>query len=245
MNDRSEKFFAWVWRLNGVLVLMLALIVLVGAFALLFNIGVFATRERPEQKLAEVAGANLTDKDLRLTDFYPIKGTSLLYARLAPPSEYIGSGSSGGQGPPNNLLFFDTATKKAHWLFPGNNQTISSFFFITDPPSAEYEFDDGNRGAAEPVTIAIVMEIQSSSNTQPTAGENVRSLAMATPDGRSITKVADSVDGMLGYHVAKKDSTFVFVIVGGAARVLHIDPSARVVLSDELLSTDASSVPPN
>ena len=124
MNERSDRFFAWVWRINGLLLLALGLVAVVGAVALIFNIALFWSRDRPEQRLTQVAGANLTAQDLRLGDFRRIAGTQFLYARLAPPSEYIGSGSSGGLGTAHNLLFFDTVTKKAHWLLPDNDQTL-------------------------------------------------------------------------------------------------------------------------
>ena len=98
MTGASERFFVWVWRLNGLALLGLAVAGLVSGLGLAINIALFASHERPDDKLTEVAGVNLRSQDLRLANFQEIAGTSFLFARLAGPSEYIGSGSSGGLG---------------------------------------------------------------------------------------------------------------------------------------------------
>lgn len=98
MRDRSERFFTWVWRIDGLLLLVLALLGIALALAIAFEIGAFAARERPEERLAEVAGADLSAQGLRLADFGAIAGTSLLYAELASRSDSIGSVSSGASG---------------------------------------------------------------------------------------------------------------------------------------------------
>jgi hypothetical protein len=54
MSERSERFFAWLWRINGVLLLVLGLVAVVGAGALFFNIGLFWSRDRPEQRLTRL-----------------------------------------------------------------------------------------------------------------------------------------------------------------------------------------------
>lgn len=138
VNDRSDRFFAWVWRINGLLLLCLALLATGLALYLAVDIGMSTAQERPEEQLSEVAGTDLAARDLRLADFRPIAGTRFIYAELASPSDYIGSGSSGSPGNAANLLFFDTASKKAHWLLPTNDQKIPSFSGTAGlPPCAE------------------------------------------------------------------------------------------------------------
>jgi hypothetical protein len=233
MSERSDRFFSWVWRVNGVLLLVLALAGVVGAAALIINVGLFWSRERPEQQLTNVAGANLGEENLRLGDFRSIAGTQLLYAQLASPSEYIGSGSSGGLGSARNLLFFDVSTKKAHWLLPDNSQTIESFSFLMDPPGMRYGYCDDEAKEGDQVTIAILLELQPSGPSPADAGS--RTLAIAPPDGRLLTAIAEATEGLLGYHQPSTESVLVFYVSEGAARVLDADPGTRKVRSDALL----------
>lgn len=236
VDDRSERFFAWVWRLNGLLILALALIGTVGALAIAFNVSVFATREHPEDQLSEVAGTDLSAQDLRIGDFRSIAGSQFLYAPLASPSDYIGSGSSGGLGQAHNLLFFDTATKTAHWLLPNNDQIIPSYSFLMDPPGRRYAYVDGEADDRKQVAVALLVELQEKRNEeQSDAGS--RSLAIASPEGRGLTPIAPSIQGLLGHHHARKDSLFVFYVSSGTARVLDVDPVTRTLRSDTPLAT--------
>jgi len=236
MNERSNRFFMWVWRINGLLLLALGLLAVMGATALVFNIGLFWSRDRPEQHLAQVAGANLTAKGFRLGEFRRIAGTQFLYAQLAPPSEYIGSGSSGGLGTARNLLFFDTVTKKAHWFLPDNDQTIRSFSFLMDPPNVNCWNDDGEPCKRDQKAIALLVETEAPQTTAATGGS--RTVALASQDGRDLTPIARSIGGLLGYHQPSADSVLVFYVSAGSARVLDAETATRKVRSDALLSSN-------
>lgn len=232
MDERADRFFAWVWRINGLLLLALGLVAVVGAAALVFNIGLFWSRDRPEQHLAQVAGADLRAQDLRLGNFRAIAGTPFLYARLGPPSEYIGSGSSGGLGAARNLLFFDTGTKEAHWLLPDNDRAIESFSFLMDPPNVSCAYDDGEACKRDQRAIALLLELQEAE----VAKGSLRTVALASPQGRDLTTIAKSAGGLLGYHQPSANSALVFYVSAGSARVIDVDPIARKVRSDVLLS---------
>jgi len=236
VNDRSDRFFAWVWRINGLLLLCLALLATGLALYLAVNIGMSTAQERPEEQLSEVAGTDLAARDLRLADFRPIAGTGFIYAELASPSDYIGSGSSGSPGNAANLLFFDTASKKAHWLLPTNDQKIPSFSFLMNPPGARYGYADGSGGSKDQVAIGILVETE---DDRPSASARTgsRNLLIVSPDGLALTPIARSVQGLLGYHHARKDALFVFYVSGGAAKVLDVDPVTRQVRSDTPLAT--------
>jgi len=236
MDERSNRFFVWVWRINGLLLLALGALAVVGATALVFNIGLFWSRDRPEQQLAQVAGANLTAKGFRLGDFRRIAGTQFLYAQLAPPSEYIGSGSSGGLGTARNLLFFDTVTKTAHWLLPDNDQVIRSFSFLMDPPSVNCWSADGEPCKRDQKTVALLVEMEGAQAAATTDGS--RTIALASPDGRYLTPIARSIGGLLGYHQPSADSVLVFYVSAGSARVLDAETGTRKVRSDALLAAN-------
>jgi len=234
VTDRADRVFTWVWRINGLVLLLLGVAGLVGTIALFFNLGLFWARDRSDQQLTQVAGTDLSAKDLRLSDFRPISGTAFLYATLAPPSEYIGSGSSGGLGSARNVLFFDMTSKETHWLLPDNEQVIQSYAFFMDPPGFPYGGDDGEGRKRDRIAISLLLELKPSGATAP--GASSRSLALASADGRNVTAIAKSIGGLLGYHQASAESAFVFYVSGGVARVLDVDPTTRKVRSDALLS---------
>jgi hypothetical protein len=235
VKDRVDRIFRWIWRIDAVLILFVAAAAMALVVMLLLEVAGFSRSEPPGPQLAEVAGTDLRAReDLRLRDFHPVAGTSFLYAQLASPSDSIRSGSSGGWGSARNLLFFDTTTRNAHWLFPDNEQILASFSFLRDPPGNRYGLDDGLPAGEKQVTTAILLEIQN----DPEAGANgsIRSITMASPDGRELTPIASSTQGLMGYHHARKDAVFVFYVSGGTARVGEVDPVTRTVRSDGALA---------
>lgn len=235
VNNRWERFFLWLWRANGLLLFLLGVVGLAGACILVVNLIRLSSRDRPHQQLTRVAGTDLVAKDLRLAEFHAIAGTGYLYAQLATPAEYGGLSSGGASGTAHNLLFFDTSTRNAHWLLPGNDQTIPSFSFLMDPPRARHMYNDGEAAERGQVALAVLVEIKEQSSDS--RSRRARTLAVASADGRGLTTVVNSIDGLLGYHQMGKDSVLVFYASDGAAKVLDLDPVARRVRSDELLST--------
>jgi len=105
-----------------------------------------------------------------------------------------------------------------------------------DPPGNRYLFEDGEARKRDQLALAILVEVQ-----KPEAhGANKsggRTLAVASADGNSVTPIADSIEGLLGYHQASRESALVFYVKDGSARVLELDPVSRVVLSDAPLSS--------
>jgi len=223
-----DRFFVWIWRVNGVLVL--GLVVVIAVAVVVLNSALFWRPERPPQQLANVAGADLGAKNLRLGHFRPIAGTQLLYAALETPVKYMGSGSIGTAGSARNLLFFDIGTKKAHWLLPDNNQTIESFTFLMDPPAIRSMYSDGEAQTKNQVAIAILLELQRDDASAATVGS--RRLAIAPPDGHTIAPLADSTEALLGLHQPGRNSVLVFYVSAGTARVLEADPATGKVRSN-------------
>lgn len=243
MSDQSDRFFTWVWRVNGVLLLGIAALGILGGIALAVTIIAEEPRENPEERLAQVAGADLVSQDVRLGEFAKIVGTELLYAPLRERRKSFESGgySDYGLGSAQNLLFFDTTTRKVHWLLPGNEQSIPSYSFLMDPPACVgYRCSDGGAQPRDETALALLLEIEQrpAGATGAADGDAKRSLTVASPDGLSITEIAESTQGLLSHHQVSRDSVFVFYVADGAARVLELDPVARVVKSDALLSAE-------
>jgi hypothetical protein len=235
MEDRAEKIFKWIWRANGVVLFVLSISGLIAVALLVVNLGIFASRERPEEKITEIAGTSIDYKTLRFGDFSEIKGTSFLYAPLGTQSQYIGSGSSGGIANSRNLLFFDTKTQKAHWLLKNNNEAIQTLSFLTDPPECEYRGAAYSECEASRVAIALLLEFES----EPQSGKGSKSsrrIAIAAPDGTDMRELVTGADGLLGFHSLDGTKTIVFYAKGGAVRFLNLDPTKRILRSDEILS---------
>ena len=232
MPAEQHRFFAWVWRINGLLFFAAMVATLVAMGAVAFDVGLFASRDQPETELRDVAGADLVAEDLKLGSFRAVPGTDFLVASLAPPTEYGGSGSFGALGQERNLLFFNVHSKKAHWLLPSNHQEILENSFVFDRPSDGYDL----AGEPDRYVVGVLLDIA------PLANEPgsflTRRLAFASASGTTVTTIAESIEGLLGFHHAAPGSLLVFYVRDGSVNVLDLDPQQLAVRSDSVLSTD-------
>ncbi len=236
MSHRTDALFAWVWRINAVLILLAGSLGVVIALLLATELGGVWNRESPEDHVQRVADADIAGKNLRLGEFTQIAGTSQLVAELGAPPEYRSSRSGPRQRFARNLLFFDTSTKKSRWLLADNGNMIPRYFFVTDPPS-RYRYDDRDPDRRAQVTLSIVFELQPGDpNHEPQQESSPHEIAAAAPDGTSITTLVKSAESVLGWHLVDRGSLLLFYVGNGAVRVLDLDPVSRNVRSDAPLT---------
>jgi hypothetical protein len=230
MGRVVKGFFEWIWRLNGVIFL------LVGGFliAMLF-------RELPSWQSGDNSGRlHIADQGpatqpYRLGEFSQVPGTKILYAKLGSASEPYGLSSSAGAIEDRNILFFDTVHKKGQWLLSDNQHTIESLAFITDTPTPLRDESHGING--EGSTIALLLEVEPSKGS-----DTSKALEIAAPDGQGLTPIIGSIDSLLGYYQPSRDDLLVLYLTKGVARALDYDIAARKVRSDDpLLAADNSS----
>jgi hypothetical protein len=199
---------------------------------MIFNVGLFSARNAAEKDVTKVAGADLSAENLRFGSFNRVRGTGFLYATLASPSDYIGSGSSDGLGQPRNLLYFDTATRAAHWLLPNNMQRILEYSFIGEAPESDCDYRHGCDD--ESSVQAVLLEIDPLPHEASAA---TRYISIGSADGRNLATVAKGIDRMLGHYLKSRDSLIVFYSAEGTLKVLELDPASHEVKSDTQLST--------
>ncbi len=222
MGKRLDHFFVWVWRVVGLGILGLGLLfvlTIAGAFR----------HERPQQRLTQVAGTDLNAQKLRLSNFMAIPGTKALYANLAPEQAKTISYSSGNDA--RNVLFFNTEEKKAHWLLPSNNQTISYFSFLAYPTKGPMILRPDN----DQKVVGILFSTKSLNSIVP---ENTvpQKLCVADANGSNIKTLVENSEEVLGFHQPSQSSVLIFYASKGEARVLDYDLTAREVKSDTPLS---------
>ncbi len=232
MTTRTERFFAWVWRINALILLAIAIFALIGAGVIAYDIGIFAKRDRPRAQVAEVAGTDLVAEELKLGSFSVIAGTDYLYAELAAPSRYIGSGSSDGLGTARNLLFFDTKSKKAHWLFENTDSDILSWRMVYNEPRRNMTDEKESR------LYAIGMILQLAEHEEEPSTDRLRSLVFVSPDGKEISPLVDSIDSQLGQYHTDSETVLIFYVRDGSVNVLDVDTINTVVRSDSPLSVE-------
>lgn len=229
MGSRTEKFFTWVWRLNGLLLLAIALLGLLGFFLLTSD----ATRpawEDKEQTVTEVAGANLVADDLKLEGFTRIHGTDSIVSDLVSPRATTGIGSSSSyRTDTRNLLFFNAKSKDARWLFDSNHQYLVRHWSIPNKPA-----DDYGRDYQKDVRVVALLMTVSDAPIED-ANNDQRQMLLVSADGKQKQSISEPIDELVGQHHVDESSYLIFYARQGTLRVLDLDPSTLEVRSDSVL----------
>jgi|GEM_PF-5531263 hypothetical protein len=250
MASKTERFFTWVWRINGLVLLLVVLCVGGGLAATL--IGSIFFHAKPQAAVQQIAGADLHSEELRLEEFHSIEGTDFLCAYLGDVAKmitptgvlsysggggsYVNSGIRNGYGS-RNVLFFDLTNKKAHWLFPKNDQDIQALHFAYDPPYKETDYM--YREQTHKKTVAVIVEFAQRRSSQEKEKSVPHMLAVADVGGKNVNVVLSAIDRLLGYQQPDGKTILLFYVSAGVAKVMDYNLETRSVISDNAIATDA------
>lgn len=227
-RTKTEAFFTWIWRLNGLLLLLTISTGLLGFYFLVSDAGSPAW-EKQEQAVKEVAGADLVAADLKLQGFYAVHGTNYIVSDLVSPKESSGYGSSGNSQHIRNVLFLEAKSKAAYWAFEGNDQYIEKNWSITNRPTDRY-----GRDAPED-TYVVAMLWTVSDQPIDNADDQRRQMILVSADGKTKKPISGPIDELVGQHFVDATSYLIFYAREGALHVLDLDPNTLTVRSDAVL----------
>lgn len=189
--SRASRFFRWVWRINGILLMVLSLI------TTLFALNIFLSFADPPQVVAVgPKPEDAADQIIKLGGFTPLRGTNWVIASLYSGSEEPSTRfSSAYKKYADGILdyqFVDT-NSGASWRLTG-----SAHSKILDQWLLSRESD----GPVSLVAASVVLE-DTDQDGRVTA-EDERVLIVAKPDGSARTEVLRGVGRVV--HNSIRDS---------------------------------------
>jgi hypothetical protein len=220
----SRRFFATVWRINAVAILLTALLACgVLAFAT-WQIYKDATRTRQVSDVVTVGGEQLDRSQAELGTFERVSGSSVLRAPLRLEQEYgFGSGSKESSSV-QNYFYYDPATRTAHWLIPGYKG-----LFVATYELPEREYREPERPA---VAIVYVLVDGDSSGDGRLTASDVKAIAVSNPSGSQLTRVLTGVDEVKGASLTAEGRILLLYTASAALRAAEIDCATHAVVRD-------------
>src|SRR5205085_10412274 len=120
----SAKFFRWVWRVDAVLILLVAAAALFGVITVLVSEVRSNARQRQVAATAPPVVPNAEKKALRLGDLTHIEGTTVFRAELTSQRRGAEFSSGGYATETRNVLFVDLSDGSARWLLPSDKELV-------------------------------------------------------------------------------------------------------------------------
>jgi hypothetical protein len=129
--SKSQRLFRYVWRINGVLILLAAVIIILTVGGFLLQDLWRAARRRQDADVRLSMPDTRPNARLSLGRASLVRGTNVMRAELKGES---GSGkySSGYDSETRNILFIEPGNRKGRWLLPDNNHFIADSNDFTD-----------------------------------------------------------------------------------------------------------------
>ena len=192
---KASRFFRYLWRLNGILILLAALfgVIILGYF--LFEIIGFESN--PNRQAVEVTAEPEEEAEPpALGSLSPIDGSPYLRAPLTFGDRhcYRKFGGSGGAYSTRNYLFFNTETAESRWLFSDDTR------LILGSNELRKEIKTEEPGSSKRVTVAFSYMIvgRDTDGDNQLTGDDAGTLAYSRPDGSGYTPVIEGIDKILG-----------------------------------------------
>ena len=163
-----SRVFRNIWRINGVAMLLLLALAIVGISSSLIS-SLVRSSPTHEVQSPNVAPPEEGKPKLRLGRFEQIGSTSIVRAELrsSESDSFTIKSSGGGNGTTHNVLFVDTNDGKSWWLLPDSNsiiegeQTLAIPGSGTDSPLAKvFHFTDPINKSSSSLVLADLKGIK-------------------------------------------------------------------------------------
>ena len=215
-NMSARRFFATVWRINAIIVLVVGVLagaVLTAAAYLLYR---DATRTRHVDNVVSVALGEDVSSKATLGRFESLPKTAVLRAPLHVMQSYsIASGSKEASSI-RNYLFYDPSTRTTRWLKPSMDSLIVQTWALPEEEGQESRLN----------WVASVYAIV----TSDTSGDGTLSdsdrikIASSDPDGSNFRVLVESADRLNEARFLSRDKILLLYSAGSKLYAVEFDP---------------------
>jgi len=216
----SQRFFRYLWRINALLIFIVASAVVIAVGSLFTSRFTANVRRREAAEVAPTIRGGGSDKELRLSGLTLVEGTPVFRATLSAERGRGGDVSSGYYADTKNLLFLDISRSTAKWLLPTNDELIVR---VENVVARGLGGGPGPVGGRSPqggrsLPLATVVLVKPSTNNPAAATGRLLLLDVAA---KRIQEVASGVRELSGTSVTtsgdivvlfEKDRTYYFAL---------------------------------
>ena len=220
----DNKFFRYVWRVNG-LILLVAGLLAIGLLGFAgYEIHSNEKHDRNTRNPVNVQDGEEAGKDWYLGDMSDVQGTPYVMVTLISDQSVSRSNYSRSKSSARNYLFINSKNNHQQWLLPSNSYLIAE----TDMLS-EYGYGSDERKIR--AILYLIVKADTDKNNRLTS-EDLKTISVSHPDGSGYRELVAGVDHFVGYRVVDEDSLLLVYLKKG------IGFSANVSLTTLTLSNE-------
>lgn len=232
----NNKFFKWIWRLNGLIVFFGVGLVLV---IVVYEMARPLFRETPEEQIiTSVADDPEGEEKWVLGHPKGLSSSDYIAIPLVSENDKIASKksrghiiSSGGpywpSGTAKNILFINTKSNEASWLFPSNNQLIDSFSEFPSVSKSEKKKNEDIQ-----TLIFYVLINKDTNGDGMLSADDKLNLAVSDTNGNNLKVLMQDIDYIVGKSMAGSSEIFVIYQKAGVGYSMKLRISDHKIISN-------------
>lgn len=214
---QSRKFFAQLWRINAVIILLVGLmagaVLSIAGYMLLQD----SMRTRHVDNVANTALGDVRESAAELGSFDSIQGSTVIRAPLTVRQTYsIGSGSKEA-GSIRNYLYFEPATHSAYWLRPSMDGVILSSVAL---PSTEYS----ERKKSVVAHVHVIVDKDSNGDNRLTESDT-KQIAISDPNGKNYRVLVPKADRLNEARILDSGRLLILYSSGSKLAAVELNPA--------------------
>lgn len=213
---KARRFFAYLWRVNAVLILFLGL--LAGALLLYAGYEIYKDfiRVRHVSAVSNISAEETLEARSEIGTFEEIAGSTVLRAPLYILQSYSMGRYSKEADSIGNYLFVDPQSRAAYWLKSGMEGVILRTESLP-------QIACGEKPLPLVASIYVVVEEDSSQDGYLTAADK-KSIAVSAPNGTGYRVVAENVDRLLSARLLAQDRLLILYEQDAKLAAAEVNP---------------------
>ena len=234
----NHPFFLWIWRINGVVIAAGTMLLLAMLSVLFLQDILRNTHDSDDNIIVNVADDPKGKEKWELGNAIKIVGGHYVTVPLISENRGVDSerglrfsDSSYGKyysQPAKNLLFIDTRTNQAQWLFSNNEQIILNTEQLSCDKTCE---------PIDSTTLAMFYEItdRDTNGDKLLTYDDRKKLMIGSPDGKRLALVMNQYDRIIAkFTLASNRALIIYQLNGqGRSKIIQLSPFEEI--SDEPL----------
>ena len=232
-----NKFDRIVWRINGLLILGVGIVV--GILALCGVYGIFKAKTSNHYRAEMVNVNEQTKKEehLNLGAFVRIQGKSYFMSPLNSSQTYDFSYSTKTASAIRNYLFYNTQDGTSSWLLDNHNSLIIDSYGLAEEFDADKDNGYGgyNRDIKSTAGFIFVLAKADTNSDKIINEDDGKNIVFTSFDGKGMKVILDGVSRVLGIKQNSSESAIIFYVLKDKNKVIEFNyKTGNVIRNTEI-----------
>jgi hypothetical protein len=191
----ENKFFKYLWRVNGVVLLIVGFLAIGVLTFAGYKIYSETMRERGQVSIVNIQPKAEIKEKWELGYMSKVPGTSIIILSLNSDQSYSQSYYNKSTLSARNYLFIDAENNTKHWLFKTNQQLVISIEKMTK------HIEQKNRMT----TILYKIVKEDTNNDKRLTNKDLYTIGLSQPDGTGYKEVLRDIEMLFGHQFHGED----------------------------------------